>query len=108
MFLYRRQPYHTERVSSGWQQNGAISDGKVDIVCLSGEGKLRVYLNKGTKAEPKFDGYSEPESDKFSVIKLGYRGRVAVADFNADGKDDLIYGITGGDNKGKVYVFEAE
>jgi hypothetical protein len=34
-------------------------DGKKDLlVGQFGEGKLRIYLNKGTDAEPRFDGFT--------------------------------------------------
>jgi hypothetical protein len=34
-------------------------DGKKDLlVGQFGDGKLRIYLNKGTDAEPKFDGFT--------------------------------------------------
>ncbi|MCH8273513.1 MAG: hypothetical protein IH851_01840 [Armatimonadetes bacterium] len=37
-------------------------DGKKDLlVGQFGEGRVRVYLNKGTNAEPKFDGFSYME-----------------------------------------------
>ncbi|MBI9016708.1 MAG: VCBS repeat-containing protein [Phycisphaerae bacterium] len=85
------------------------NDGKPDIMCQGNSGeKIRVYLNKGTKTNPVFNGYSEPEFDGYSPINGGYRCRVDIADYNSDGKSDLLYGVTSYNGGANIYVFLAE
>ncbi len=83
-------------------------DGKKDLVCYSADGKVYWFENKGTDAEPAFNGRQEAETD-FSPIYGGYRSALTVVDWNNDGKSDLVYGVThNDDNDGYLYVFLAE
>ncbi len=79
------------------------SDGKLDLVVgektLLGEGKVRVYLNEGTAAEPAFGTffYAQSSGADVSVPAAGCLGVFPrVFDWNQDGKKDLLLGLADG------------
>ena len=83
-------------------------DGKKDLVCYGADGQVYWFENKGSDAAPVFNGQQVAQAD-FSPIHGGYRSHLTVADWNNDGKPDLLYGVTSDDdNKGNLYVFLAE
>ncbi|MBI5057875.1 MAG: VCBS repeat-containing protein [Nitrospirae bacterium] len=76
-------------------------DGKKDLIIGSIDGKIKIYINKGTDAEPVFDSSY--------LLQVGGRdfavsGRAAprVADWNKDGLKDLLVG----DLEGYVYYLK--
>jgi hypothetical protein len=77
------------------------NDSKKDVLCGESEGKVWLLINTGTDASPVFD-------DKVFLKKgavdldVGYRSAPSVADWNRDGKKDLL----SGDSNGYVNYFE--
>lgn len=83
-------------------------DGKKDLVCYSTDGQVYWFENQGTDAERIFNGRKTAPKD-FSPIYGGYRSQLTVADWNNDGKPDLLYGVTDNDsNQAFLYLFSAE
>ncbi len=67
-------------------------DGLVDLVIGEASGQLNVYRNVGTATLPEF----ELISDTFQDIDTGRRSTPAFADFDGDGKPDLLLGAEDG------------
>jgi len=66
-------------------------DGKRDLLVGSEEGKIFFYSNIGTDKEPRY-GKGLPLTAGGEEIKEGSRARIDVADWNNDGKLDLLVG----------------
>ena len=79
-------------------------DGKKDLVVGDGLGFVHLLRNTGSDANPAFsaDQSVKVGADSLSVADNGARSSPVVADFNGDGKKDLLVGA--GD--GQVYFFE--
>ena len=67
-------------------------DGLIDLVIGEASGQLNVYRNVGTATLPEF----ELISDTFQDIDTGRRSTPAFADFDGDGKPDLLLGAEDG------------
>jgi hypothetical protein len=66
-------------------------DGKLDIIAGGNDGKLRFFANQGTEKKPLFArGVALTAGGK--EIHQGYRTAAATADWNGDGKLDLLMG----------------
>ncbi len=80
-------------------------DGKQDLV-VTNEFSIVYYLeNQGSESEPQFSqavvveaGGKEIE-EYFPGKDAGYRGRLDAADYNGDGKVDIILGTTSKDTR---------
>jgi subtilisin family serine protease len=78
------------------------NDGLPDLLVgeqVSGVGKIRVYLNLGTRAAPLWGNYTYVQSGgaDLSVPASGCLGAFPrVADWNADGRKDLLVGRADG------------
>ena len=79
------------------------NDGLADLVVgektTAGDGKVRVYLNSGTNAEPGYGSFvfAQGAAGDLSVPASGCLGVFPrVFDWNADGKPDLIWGLADG------------
>ena len=79
------------------------NDGLADLVVgektTAGTGKVRVYLNSGTNAEPSYGSFvfAQGAAGDLSVPATGCLGVFPrVFDWNADGKQDLIWGLADG------------
>jgi hypothetical protein len=80
------------------------SDGLMDLVVGEGgggyaEGKVRVYLNTGTAANPQFSSYSYAQSNgsDLTVLGSGCMGAFPrVVHWDGDGRKDLIVGQADG------------
>ncbi len=71
------------------------------------DGKVSLFLNIGTDAEPTFDGGTFLQvglTGSKTDIDVGYRATLAVVDWNNDGKKDLLAGAT--DAKIRIYLNE--
>ena len=78
-------------------------DGLLDLLVgektAGGEGKVRVYLNGGTAAEPVFSDFSYVQADgaELAVPASGCLGAFPrMVDWNGDGIDDLLVGLSDG------------
>jgi hypothetical protein len=66
-------------------------DGVQDLLVGSENGEIFFYRNEGTEKKPSFLKGVKLESGG-KVIKKGTRARIDVADWNSDGKLDLLLG----------------
>ena len=68
-------------------------DGTLDLVIGEASGTINLYKNTGTKTSPKF----ELVSDNFQNIKVPRRSAPTLADFDGDGKLDMLIGTGEGE-----------
>ncbi len=83
-------------------------DQRKDLLVGLADGKIEIYRNIGTDAEPTFDGgtYVQVGLPGFkSNIDVGYRATPTMLDWNNDGRKDLIAGAI--DGKVRVYIDES-
>jgi hypothetical protein len=66
-------------------------DGKKDLILGGYDGTLRFYDNKGTDAQPSFNGYTTLNAGG-SPIHVGNYSRPEVVDWDDDGWPDLLVG----------------
>lgn len=83
------------------------ADARKDLLVGQADGKIKLFLNVGTDAEPTFDGgtflqVGEPGSK--TDISVGGRATLAVVDWNNDDKRDLVAGAY--DGKIRIYLNE--
>ena len=80
------------------------ADGLKDLLVGQADGKVRLFLNVGTEADPAFDGGTflqvGPAGFK-SDIDVGSRATLDVVDWNGDGMKDLVAGAI----DGKIHLF---
>lgn len=79
-------------------------DGRKDLLAGQSDGRIKLFLNIGTDADPQFDGgtwvlVGEPGAKV--DIDVGSRATPAVVDWNGDGRKDLVIGAL----DGKLYLF---
>ncbi len=71
------------------------ADNRKDLLVGQADGKVKLFLNNGTDANPMFDGGTflqvGPPGSK-TDIDVGSRATATVADWNSDGKKDLVVG----------------
>ena len=67
------------------------NDGKKDLITGEHDGFIRIYLNTGTDSDPLFNGYSLLQMNGADYT-VGYKSSPFIADFNDDGKKDLLCG----------------
>jgi hypothetical protein len=82
-------------------------DGKKDMICGTDGKDILFFKNTGTAKKPKWKKPSKLKL-KGPGFEKGYRRRLAVADWNEDGKADLLAGdfySGGGKNGGNVWLF---
>lgn len=74
-------------------------DGCNDLVVGNSQGRLLGWLNRGSDAQPQFDGwFALPVGvgTERSPMKVPASARVTVGDWNSDGLPDLIFGAANG------------
>lgn len=76
-------------------------DGKWDVLCGDGTGKVQLLLNQGTLNNPIFNSMSYVKSNG-KDIKISDTSSPGVMDWNYDGKHDLLVG----DHQGKIRYYE--
>ena len=72
-------------------------DGLLDLITVDGLGYIRVYFNSGTPTEPKF---THCEMVPLFLGRFAWGGnglKLALGDFDKDGKQDLVLGNYYGD-----------
>lgn len=73
-------------------------DGKKDLVMGNGSGEVFLYLNEGTNEQPAF---GKPVKLNGGSLDVGSNSSPDVADWNGDGKKDLIIG----NDDGEILIF---
>ncbi len=73
-------------------------DGKKDLIMGKGNGVIYVFLNEGSNEQPIF---GKPIELNGGSLDVGSNSSPDVADWNGDGKKDLIIG----NDDGEIYVF---
>jgi len=83
------------------------ADARKDLLVGQADGRIKLFLNVNTDADPTFDGGTflqvGPAGSK-TDIDVGYRVTLAVVDWNNDGMKDVVAGAT--DSKIRVYLNE--
>lgn len=83
------------------------ADSRKDLLVGQGDGRVKLFLNIGTDAQPRFDGgtflQAGPAGQK-TMLDVGDRATCSVLDCNADGRKDLLIGAM--DGKVRVYLNE--
>lgn len=72
------------------------NDGKKDIVVGDKLGGVRVFVNEGTDAAPDFRTHQFFQNSGADIVVFGTRASPHVADFDDDGRKDLLTGNTNG------------
>jgi hypothetical protein len=72
------------------------NDGKKDLLTGALDGLLRLYINEGTDTAPDFVTVSYVQENGDALLVPTDRSSPEVADFNGDGKKDLLAGNTEG------------
>jgi len=85
----------------------ANGDGRKDLLVGLADGSVKLYLNVNTDEDPRFDGGTflqvGPPGSKAN-INVGARATPVLADWNSDGKRDLVVGAL--DGKLHIYINE--
>jgi len=76
-------------------------DGTMDLLVGSMDGRIKVYLNKGSERAPVFDSYSFLQIGGRD-FDAGSRSAPRVHDWNNDGRKDLLVG----EFEGSVYYLQ--
>jgi|GEM_PF-1343335 len=79
-------------------------DGRKDLLVGQADGRIRIFLNTATDAEPEFDGgtfltFGEPGAKV--EMNVGYRAAPTAVDWDSDGVRDLAVGAL----DGKLHLF---
>ena len=77
-------------------------DGRKDLLVGSSDGRIRLYLNVGTNANPVFNQTNYITLADGDTLTAGSRCAPAVMDFNGDGAKDILCGQV----DGFLYFFE--
>ncbi len=77
------------------------NDGKKDVICGESSGRVQLLLNTGTDANPVFPSRVYVQDGVFN-LDMGDESSPWAADWNRDGKKDLIIG----DDYGEVFYYE--
>jgi hypothetical protein len=68
-------------------------DGKPDLIAAGNDRRIRCYLNTGTAAAPAFSSFVVvPGGTGEFVVPANVNGRIDIADWDGDGKLDLLTG----------------
>ncbi|MGB2820750.1 MAG: FG-GAP-like repeat-containing protein, partial [Phycisphaerae bacterium] len=79
-------------------------DGRKDLLVGNTNGTICYFRNVGTDAAPVFNGY-ELLTAGGSTLDVAYYSRFDVADWNNDGRDDVICGCYDYPNTGKGQIW---
>jgi hypothetical protein len=80
------------------------ADERKDLLVGVADGRIKLFLNTNTDDQPEFDGgdFLEVGEPGLKVdINVGARTCSVVADWNSDGRKDLVVG----EREGKIHVF---
>jgi hypothetical protein len=73
------------------------NDGARDLVLGALDGRIYLYLNQGTNAEPDFPGETIVQDSAGDLLVPSGRSSPALMDFDGDGRVDLLVGNTNGE-----------
>ncbi|MDI6704304.1 MAG: VCBS repeat-containing protein [bacterium] len=78
-------------------------DGRKDLLVASGKGYIYLFINYGKDGDPEFIRGERLKTIDGKLLTVGYRSSpcLAVADWNGDGKKDLLIG----DKEGHIGVY---
>jgi len=71
------------------------NDGTIDLICGNLAGTVELLLNQGTNEAPSFK-HAYPLQDGGKVLQTAIRNTPVTADWNRDGKKDLLVGASHG------------
>jgi large repetitive protein len=80
------------------------ADSRKDLLVGLAGGEIKIYLNTATDDAPSFDGGTYLQAGPVGAktnINVGLRATATVADWNADGKKDLVVGAY----DGRIHLF---
>jgi hypothetical protein len=73
------------------------NDGARDLVLGALDGRIHLYLNQGTNAEPDFLGATIAQDPAGDLLVPSGRSSPALMDLDGDGRKDLLVGNTNGE-----------
>jgi hypothetical protein len=73
------------------------SDGRKDLVAGAYDGKVHIFLNEGTDAEPDFIAETFAREDGTDLLVPGSRSSPVILDLDGDGAKDILAGNTYGE-----------
>jgi hypothetical protein len=72
------------------------SDGRRDLVSGAYDGRIHIFINEGTDAEPDFITETYAKEDGADLSVPGGRSSPVIADLDGDGRKDILAGNTDG------------
>lgn len=91
------QPGYSTLQSSALSAVDWDSDGDIDLVAGNIDGAVHLLLNEGTRAAPRFNRSTPLSADGRTIEVAGHKAGPCAADWDGDGRFDLVVGSEGGE-----------